>query len=141
MVDNPFLGSWRFVSFIYEDQDGNITHPFGEDASGYIMYGADGYMQVALMTANRPRFESERFRNGPTEHKAAAFDGYLSYAGPYTIGEDTVTHHVEVAWFPNMVGEDNVRAYKFDGNRLRLSVPPRIVEGVEITGLLVWEKV
>jgi hypothetical protein len=73
--------------------------------------------------------------------KAAAFDGYLSYAGPYTIGEDTVTHHVEVAWFPNMVGEDNVRAYKFDGNRLRLSVPPRIVEGVEITGHLVWEKV
>jgi hypothetical protein len=141
MAENPFVGSWRFVSYTNEDEDGNITHPFGEDAHGYIMYGTDGYMQVALMTAGRPIFPTERFRSGSTEDKAASFDGYISYAGPYTIGEDIITHHVEVAWFPNMVGKDNVRAYKFDGDRLRLSVPPVEVDGVEVTGHLIWEKV
>lgn len=112
-----------------------------KNASGYITYGADGYMSVALMSANRPHFTSDRSRAGKTEDKAASFDGYISYAGPYTVGEDAITHHVEVAWFPNMVGKDNVRAYKLDGNRVTLSVPPVTVDGDVITQHLVWEKV
>jgi hypothetical protein len=141
MADNPFVGSWRFVSYIAEDENGEITHPFGEDAHGYIMYGADGYMQVALMASDRPTFPTPRFRNGSTADKVAAFDGYLSYAGPYTVGEDAITHHVEVAWFPNMVGRDNVRKFEFEGNRLKLSVPPQEIDGVVVKQHLVWEKV
>ena len=140
MADNPFIGSWRLVSYVSEDQSGKVTYPFGKDATGYIVYGADGTMSVALMSANRPRFESDRSREGSIENKAASFDGYISYAGPYTIGEDAVTHHVEVAWFPNMVGQDNVRTFKFDGSRLKLTIPP-MIDGSEITGHLVWEKV
>ena len=141
MANNPFVGSWQFVSYISEDENGEITHPFGKDAHGYIMYGADGYMQVALMTSDRPIFDTKRFRSGSTENKVAAFEGYLSYAGPYTIGEGTITHHVEVAWFPNMVGLDNVRKFELDGNRLKLSVPPIEIDGVVVTQHLVWEKV
>lgn len=105
MPDNPFIGTWRLISFVSERENGEITYPYGEDASGYITYGADGYMSVALMSANRPHFTSDRSRAGKTEDKAASFDGYISYAGPYTVGEDAITHHVEVAWFPNMVGQ------------------------------------
>ena len=141
MANNPFVGSWRFVSYISEDENGKITHPFGEDAHGYIIYGEDGYMQVALMTSDRPIFDTKRFRSGSAENKVAAFDGYLSYAGPYTIDKDTITHHVEVAWFPNMVGLDNVRKFEFEGNRLKLSVPPVEIDHVVVTQHLVWEKV
>jgi hypothetical protein len=98
-------------------------------------------MSVALMSAGRPQFESHRFREGKTEDKAASFNGYISYAGPYTVGEDTVTHHVEVAWFPNMVGLDNVRGYRLEGNRVILSVPPVTVDGTVVTQHLTWEKV
>ena len=140
MADNPFIGTWRLVSYITE-KDGEISHTMGENASGYITYGADGYMSVALMSANRTLFDSPSSRAGSDEDKAAAFDGYTSYAGPYTVGEEAVTHHVEVAWFPNMVGKDNVRPFKFDGNQVTLSVPPVVREGVEVNQHLVWERV
>lgn len=141
MPENTFIGTWRLVSYVAEDADGQITYPFGEDAEGYIMYRDDGYMQVAIMAPDRPRFESGRMREGTMEEKAAASQGYISYAGTYTICDDTITHHVEVAWFPNMVGQDNVRRYRMDGNRVRLSVPPVDIDGKTITQHLTWERV
>ena len=62
MPDNPFVGTWRLVSYIYEYENGDVTYPYGKDASGYITYGADGYMSVALMSSNRPKFDSNRAR-------------------------------------------------------------------------------
>lgn len=141
MEDNPFLGSWKLISFESEDQEGQFTYPFGENPVGYIMYAPDGYMQVAIMAEEHVPFAADRSRSGTTDEKAAAFSGYISYAGPYTIGEDTITHHVEVAWWPNMVGMDNVRAYEFNGNRLRLAVPPVEVDGKMMIQRLLWEKV
>ena len=79
--------------------------------------------------------------SGKLEDKAAAFDGYISYAGPYTVREETVTHHVEIAWFPNVVGLDNVRGYRLNGNRIILTVPPVTTNGSAMTEHLTWEKV
>jgi len=139
-MDNPFIGSWKLISFILEAEDGETMTPFGEDPVGYIMYGTDERMQVAIMRNGRQALETARYQDGPTNLKAAAFEGYISYAGPYTIGDDTITHHLEVAWWPDMVGMDNVRKFKFDGNRLRLSVPPTEIKGKVRTGHLTWEQ-
>ena len=44
----------------------------------------------------------------PPAERAAAFGTYIAYFGAYTIDVDkrTVTHHVEGAMNPNMVGSD-----------------------------------
>jgi hypothetical protein len=43
--------------------------------------------------------------------RAAAWPQYFGYFGTFSIDEaqQTVTHHVESGWFPNLAGTDQVR--------------------------------
>jgi hypothetical protein len=141
MAQNPFVGTWRLVSFELRKADGEVSYPFGQDAVGYIMYSQDGYMSVAFMPANRPRFAVGDIMGGTMEEKAAAAETYVSYCGKYEIQEDKVVHHIEVSFFPNWIGVDQERFYSLDGDRLSLFTPPLLVGGMEQTGYLVWERV
>ncbi len=38
MAQNPFIGTWRLVSFEYIDSEGQTSYPFGHDFAGYLMY-------------------------------------------------------------------------------------------------------
>jgi hypothetical protein len=51
-----------------------------------------------------------------------AWKGYFGYFGTYSVdsGERSVTHRIEGAWFPNLVGTDQVRRYRFEDMRLIL---------------------
>ncbi|MBI2304586.1 MAG: lipocalin-like domain-containing protein [Chloroflexi bacterium] len=141
MVQNPFVGTWRLVSFELRSADGQVSYPYGQDAAGYIMYNEDGYMSVAFMSANRPKFVSGNIRGGSTEEKVAAVDTDVSYCGTYEIQGDKVIHHIEVSLFPNWIGVDKERIFAFDGDRLSLSTPPLLVDGIQQTGHLVWQRV
>ena len=48
--------------------------------------------------------------------------GYDSYFGRYTVDEKagTVTHHVEGSLFPEDLGQDWVRPFTLEGDRLTL---------------------
>ena len=99
-------------------------------------------MSVAIMGADRPHFASaERIKEGNTDEKVAAVERYISYCGKYEIRGGKIIHHTEIDLFPNAVGTDKERTYKFDDNRLILSLAPREVEGKEQTARLVWERV
>ena len=104
------------------------------------MYDAAGQMAAQLMQSGRkplstPPIETER---------AAAYAGYVSYFGRYTVdpSNSTVTHHVEGSTNPNWVSTPTnlVRSYAFsaDGNRLMLSV--KNAAG-RVTGTLTWERI
>jgi hypothetical protein len=47
MESNPFVGTWRLVSFVRRDAEGKVAEPFGpgRGVSGYIIYAADGHMR------------------------------------------------------------------------------------------------
>jgi hypothetical protein len=105
------------------------------------MYNDDGYVSVAMMSANRPRFGAKDIKKGTTEEKVAAVDTYISYCGRYEVQRDTVTHHVEVCLFPNWVGNDQIRTYEFDGGRLLLSTEPIVAGEKQWTSHLLWERV
>jgi hypothetical protein len=49
------------------------------------MYNEDGYMSVAMMTANRLKFAAGDPGGGTDEEKIAAADSYVSYCGRYEI--------------------------------------------------------
>jgi len=141
MEHNPFVGTWRLVSIETRKPDGQASYLLGQDAIGYLTYTDDGYMSVAMMSAGRPKFGAGDLRRGTVEEKIAAADTYISYCGRYEIRDDRVIHHISVSFFPNWVGERQERIFEFDGNRLSLSTRPLLIEGVEQTGHLIWERV
>ena len=121
MSDNPFVGTWRLLSFEVRSNEGKVYYPWGEHPIGYIMYNDDGYMSVSMMDPSRPRFDVSDLPRGTVEQKAAAADKYISYAGKYETKGNKVYHHVDVSLFPDWVGGDQVRNFKFEDNRLMLS--------------------
>jgi len=141
MERNPFVGTWRLVSLEMRKPDGQVSHLLGRDAVGYIMYTEDGYMSVAIMSGDRPKFAAGDIRRGTIEEKAAAADTYISYCGRYEVRDSKIIHHIAVSFFPNWIGEDQERVFEFDGKRLSLSTPSMLVDGVQQTGHLIWERV
>jgi hypothetical protein len=141
MTSNPLVGTWRLISWENRDADGNIVYPLGEDAAGYIMYGPDGYMFVAIMRSDRANFAVGDLLSGSMEEKAYAAGTYVSYCGRYEFRGDTVIHHVELSLFPNWVGVEQERLVEVSGDRLTVSTRPMLFGGAQRTAHLVWERV
>ena len=133
-----FIGSWSLLSSILTTPDGRTEYPFGEDAVGCIMYTGDGYMAAHLMRRERTRFVSDKRRASTPDERAAAYLEYFSYCGSYTVTPDTetVTHHVLACSFPNWVGSDQVRTFRFSGDSLALCATN--ADGSQNT--LVWQR-
>lgn len=125
---NPLLGTWHLVRWDITYGDGRpASLPFGADATGLILYTADGTMNACIARGQRPRLSSESVRSAPEGERLAAFESFFQYAGPYGIrgepGRQQVVHRVSHALNPNFVGTEQVRdmAFTDGGNTLTLS--------------------
>jgi hypothetical protein len=76
----------------------------------------------------------------PQEEQAEAFNTFLAYAGRYTLGDDKITHHVEISSIQNYVNKDMVRSFKLEGDRITLTTPPMAVNGKIQTIELIWQR-
>ena len=141
MTDNYLVGTWRLVSWENQDDAGQITLPVGRDPQGYIIYTADGYVSVQIMTAHRQRFAADDLLQGTTDEKARAAETFIAYGGHYEIASDTIIHHVELSLFPNWVGTRQVRRLELAGDRLTLSAGPMVLAGRQQIARLIWERV
>jgi Lipocalin-like domain len=142
MESDTLVGTWRLVS--WENRSvvgGEVSYPLGKDAVGYIMYGHDGYMSVAIMRPDRARFAAEDLLGGGAEERAQAAGTYVSYCGRYEFRGDTVVHRVELSLFPNWIGVEQERLVEIAGDRLILSTRPILLGGLQRTAHLVWERV
>ena len=140
MTEHPLVGTWRVRSFELRRDGGDTRHPFGSDPRGYLIYTADGFMSWAVMRADRSRFAADDPLAGTAEEKVAAAETHIAYCGRYSVRGDRVTHHVEVASFPNYVGGDHVRFFDLHGGRLTISSPPIRAGGAEQTVVIVLER-
>jgi hypothetical protein len=141
MVNDSFVGTWKLISYEVRSADGKVIYPWGEKPEGRLMYADDGHVSVAMMAPGRPKFEARELKLGTAEEKVAAVDKYISYAGRYEVQGDKVVHHVEVCLFPNWVGKDQKRNFRFEGRRLYLSTDPDPRDEKQKTGYLIWERV
>jgi hypothetical protein len=144
MVDpaERFIGTWHMLSWIIRDGAGRVSQPLGPDAKGLLTYTADGYMFAALATPDRQRHAVDDPMGGTPEEARASMASYHSYCGRYRFeGEGVIVHTVEMSAFPNMVGTEQRRFYRFEGNRLHLTTPPLTRKGSTGVGELVWERV
>ena len=128
--DNPLVGTWHLVRWEITYGDGRpSTLPFGAEATGFILYTADGHMSACIARPGRRPLSSESVRSAPAPERLAAFESYFQYAGPYELRRGPalpsglqVVHHVAMALNPNFVGTQQVRNVEFDAaGRLTLS--------------------
>jgi hypothetical protein len=140
MTDNPFLGTWRLVSWENRGPAGARGYPLGPDAVGFITYTADGYIFAQIMAAERVPLATQNPFGGADAEAAAAARSHMSYCGTYEVRNGEVIHRVAVSDFPNWVGGEQLRFYEFEGEKLILSAPPFRTRKGEITTLLIWER-
>jgi hypothetical protein len=140
MTGNAFIGTWRLVSATSRTATGEVTSAFAAGTTGYLMYNEDGFMAVSIMEP-RTNFASADMDAGSPSEMQAAFETYFSYLGTYTVQGDKVIHHIRLSLFPNWSGGDQQRFFEFSGDRLTLRTPPMLLQGVEQTTQLVWQRI
>jgi hypothetical protein len=86
------------------------------------MYDDTGRVSAQLVRPNQQRFQSDDWRQARPDEMCAAWLNYFGYFGTFTIDtdNDTVTHHIESGWFPNLIGTGQIRHYRFGDDRLGL---------------------
>ncbi len=141
MLTNPFVGTWHLISNESKNAEGDVSHPFGKDATGHFIYTEDGHVACTIMGPDRTRFVAKDLRKGSLEDKQSAFDSYFAYCGTYDVAGDQVVHHLEQSLFPNWTGGNQERFFEFSGNQLILRTPPLAVGGAEQTLRVVWQRV
>ena len=104
MDQKRWLGAWRLGSCELQSAGGTTKYPYGNDATGYIMYMENDRMAVAISGNNRKAFAADDMLGGTPEEKSAAFDSYISYCGTFEVGDETVVHHIDTSQFPNLGG-------------------------------------
>jgi hypothetical protein len=140
-ADDALAGAWRLVSWENQAADGQVTHPMGADALGYVLYTGGGRFSVTISRPDRAGFAAGDLLGGTTEEKARAMESFVAYAGRYSFHGDRVIHHVELSLFPNWVGTDQERWVELAGDRLTLTASPLLLAGEPQVPRLVWERV
>ena len=115
------VGTWQLQHWQCIYEDGTTTEPFGTGAEGLLLYSADGWMSACIMAPRRPRLSTANPREAPNAERAAAFDGYFSYAGRWRIVDGRVQHEVTLALNPGMVGTLQLRDAELSEHGLTLS--------------------
>jgi hypothetical protein len=140
-VNERLIGSWKLVSAVREEiPSGAKTDLFGANPQGILNYSPEGRM-IALI-AHSERKVPASSKATPAEAQAL-YGSMLSYAGPYTIEGDVVTHHVDISWNESFTGSKQKRHFRLDGNRLILSTPQSAdpIEGKVSVRRMTWQKV
>ncbi len=133
------LGVWTLVSWTQRRGEA-ILLPMGEAPVGSIVYTADGHVSVSIMRSGRPPMRSGDFVTASAAEKAAAFEGYLGYAGRYELRGDEIVHHIATASYPNWVGDAQVRRPSLSNGLLTLQSAVRIVDGIPVSATLQWKR-
>jgi hypothetical protein len=112
-----FLGSWDLVSFEHVLPSGEASKPFGNSPVGLLVYQADGRMSAQVSTDGPTRLSSDDSFEASLEEAAGAWRTYFGYWGCFEVcpEEGVVVHRVQGSSFPNWIGTDQARHFRFAG--------------------------
>ncbi len=134
-------GTWRLISFtqtiLATDETIDV---FGKAPQGFINYGHDGRVIVLMVKDVRPK--PSGLADMTDQERVELFKTMVAYAGTYTVGTNTVTHHLDVSWNQIFTGADQVRNIDFDGRHLIMSTnpQPRSQDGRVARSVMRWER-
>ena len=107
------------------------------------MYDGRGRFSGQIMAQGRPAFAAGNLLKGSGDEVRAAFEGYVAYYGSYAVNETEglMVHQVEGSFFPNWIGEQQVRTFEFtNGGQLELRTLPIKGSRADLTVVLLWER-
>jgi uncharacterized protein (DUF2147 family) len=138
---DKLVGTWKLISAVSEDlSTSQKTDIYKGTPVGFITYGADGRVMTIVVDSGRKKPAA----NVATAAEAEAlFRSMAAYAGTYTVKGNQVIHVPDVSWNETWTGTDQIRDYKFDGERLLLATAPspNPYTGKMSVRTLAWEKV
>lgn len=138
-VRRRLIGVWRLRSCCRIFEGGRTEQPFGEDPVGRITYDVQGRMSAMLMRRGRQShaLPGSGLQQATAEELREVVAGFIAYMGTFDVDESsqTVIHHVQASLFPDWVGTDQRRAYRFEDNLLILRRAT-----AESEDELVWER-
>jgi Lipocalin-like domain len=112
------VGTWQLERWELVYQDGRPPEcPLGADATGFLIYTADGYVSASLARSGRAPLEASE------AGKAQAFDAYFGYAGRYDVRDGTIVHRIALAPNPGLTGVETLRHAQLEAGRLILTGP------------------
>jgi len=138
---DKLVGTWKLVSAVSEElETGQKTDIYKGTPTGFITYGSDGRVMTIIVDSNRKKPAGAVAT--PTEAEAL-FRSMAAYAGTYSVRGNQLIHRPDASWNETWTGTDQVRNYKFDGNRLSLATEPSAnpFTGKMSVRTLEWEKV
>jgi hypothetical protein len=119
---DQLVGLWQLVGQFNIGKNGeHIT--VSDKQRGRISWDRSGHVWVLLYNDGRTAPASPLM---PTLAEYREINsGLMTYYGTYEIDEakQTVTHHLQAAANPSLIGTDLVRRYEFTGNRVALIFP------------------
>jgi hypothetical protein len=133
------IGAWQLRRWETVYEDGRRTEPFGAGAQGLIQYTADGWMSATIMAAGRSQLSRGNPRAASKAERAAAFDGYFSYAGRWRLRDGVVRHDVTLALNPALVGTPQLREATLTARTLTLSAAEDLPGGRRVHRLI-WQR-
>jgi len=137
-ASNKLVGTWKLVSASSTTSAGERSEtPYGLNPVGFLTYIGDGRVAAMISYGGRKPLSGG---GGTVDEQADAYKTFLAYAGRYTLGDDKVTHHVEISSIETYVGKNLVRSIQFEGDRITLVTPPTPVNGKIQTFELIWER-
>jgi len=123
-------GRWKLIAAEDLRPDGTVGRlPWGSHPAGTIVV-QDGACYVQIMSTDVPSFAA-----GPVstleQMKAALLSTYIAYTGPCAIDESAgkVTLQVQSAWRPDYVGTEQIRYFRFDGEKMYFGPAPNTLRG------------
>ena len=140
MSPDQFVGAWTLERWRTIYDSGREIFPMGEDARGWLLYTADGYMAAFLSRADRPAFETGEMLSADDAEKVRAWGSFFSYCGRYEIRGADVVHHIEGSVYPNWVGDAQARTMHLEGDRLTLTTPPQKTRRGIQTSEVAWRR-
>jgi hypothetical protein len=101
---------------------GAVEQPMGNRSFGRILYLKNGQMSAQVMGSAIHLLANADPDEATPDEASRAWRNYVGYWGTYHVDlvAGLVIHSVEGAWFPNWVGQKQVRQYRFAGDRLTL---------------------
>jgi hypothetical protein len=129
-------GSWKLNSWTIQILGGEVTNPFGPNPKGRAVFTPDGYVAFVIVAANRKAAANN-------EESAALLKTLLAYTGKFTIDGDKFTTKVDISWNELLTGQDQVRFFKLEGDKLNIRTAEQasaVYPGKKVVGTLIWER-
>jgi hypothetical protein len=127
---DKLLGIWKLVSWEKETiATGQRNLFLGKSPTGYLIFTPEGRMMVIMTGEGRLGLNTK-------QHCPELISSMYSYTGMYQVQGDKWITKIDVASNPGFVGENAIRSFKIDGDRLQVIAGGGRVEKDIIT----WER-